>query len=230
MVQALLYIFFGMVIILGICYAVKISITETEKRRAEWAAWTASKNFVPRDLPGVPKWYGVTAPVAPEELIGHFRPLIAAPSATCHRSHTGTFGDRPVIFFESWYVVSTGKSSSTVYHSISTTPVKPGRPSFTIRRQGLWDNIKAFFGSHDILIGDEDFDNQFYISCSDENYIKLLLNSEAKSILRKRDAAMWRCKDGNLVVTEGGSLTPHNVEPLLDLTTQFGNLIDRNSW
>ncbi len=228
--QAILYFIFGVLIIVGIGYAVKVSITETEKRRAEWAAWTASKNFVPRDLPGIPKWYGVTAPVAPEDLIGHFRPLIAAPSATCHRSHTGTFRDRPVIFFESWYVVSTGKSSSTVYHSISTTPVKPGLPSFTIRKQGLWDNIKAFFGSHDILIGDEDFDNQFYISCSDENYIKLLLNTEAKSILRKRDAAMWRCKDGNLVVTEVGSLTPQNIDPLLDLTTQFGNLIDRNSW
>jgi hypothetical protein len=228
--QVILYSIFGVLLIVGIIYAIRFGNAETERRRAEWAAWATSKNFTYHDLPGVQKWYGTAAPVAPEELVGHFRPLIAAPSATCHRSHTGTVANRPVIFFESWYVVSTGKSSYTVYHTITTTPVKPGLPSFTIRKQGLWDNIKAFFGSHDILIGDEDFDNQFYISCSDENYIKLLLNTEAKSILRKRDAAMWRCKDGNLVVTEVGSLTPKNIDPLLDLTTQFGNLIDRNSW
>jgi len=224
------YVVVGIVAVLFIvliALAVRITTIKTQERIAKFASWAASRGFKNHDLPGVPKWYGKLGPTAPEPMVEKFRSTFTSPTATCTRCYTGRVRNRDVQFFEYWYVVSTGKSSHTVYHALAVIPVNPRTPAFTIRKQGMWDNIKGLFGSNDLTIGDQDFDRHFYLASSDEMFLKRLLDSLTKSLIREHDATLWRCIDGHLIGSIPHIMTPENMEPHLDSTVRLAEALDR---
>lgn len=75
------------------------------------------------------------------------------------------------------YTVSTGKSSVT-YTRLRAPFINKKNLHFNIYREGIFSGLGRLLGMQDIIIGIEDFDNEFVVKSNSEDLIIQLLSNE----------------------------------------------------
>lgn len=98
--------------------------------------------------------------------------------------------DRVEFEYKSWiiildnfthYATSGGKSFEDSVTRIYCTIQSKDDFQFVLRKQNLLSDISSFFGSQDVLIGDESFDKSFVVKTNHERKIKNLLEKYIRS-------------------------------------------------
>ncbi len=85
----------------------------------------------------------------------------------------------------------------------------PAKVKVRIMTEGPWLMIRKLFGAQDIALGDPDFDSRFVIQSPDPQEVRILLNSDIRTIIRgiSPDSALkidWN--DGGLYICAGKDL------------------------
>lgn len=99
-------------------------------------------------------------------------------------------GDRVELEYKNWtiyldtYTVSTGKSSVT-YTRVRAPFIKNEEFYFQIYTKGFFSELGKAFGMQDIIIGYEEFDDDYIIKGNDENQvIKFFSSAKIRSLIK----------------------------------------------
>lgn len=138
----------------------------------------------------------------------------------------GTASGAPVVAFEHRVVVSTGKSTTVITHTLAGIAGLHGLPHLTLARRHWWHRLGQLFGKRPASIDDGGpFDRAFVVFTSDHAAARAILTpgvrAWAHEWLRPRMASLLMSSDG-LTVWRRASLAPPDIE---DLTRQPGRVL-----
>lgn len=126
----------------------------------------------------------------------------------------GMYGDvegLPFEAFEHSYVVSTGKSSHTVYWSVFSMVCDVDTGNFEVVRMGLREFFKGLFGGKDVEAGHERFDREYWLHGVREEPLKAMFHEETcRLFLEQCSMPMYRVGD-RFVFVKQGRLDPADV-------------------
>lgn len=114
----------------------------------------------------------------------------------------------PVTLLGHKYMVSTGKSSHPVYHTIAAVPCPPTWPKLGLTRQNLWHAFVSLFAGKDLQVEDQAFNKRFHVNSEDPDFALLLLSPDVQAFcLTLPDQLVVKIGDGavSLCVRERSS-------------------------
>jgi hypothetical protein len=123
---------------------------------------------------------------------------------------------RRIRSFDAQYTVSTGKSSVTYYYTLATIELRCPVPEMTVAHEGLWDRVKEFFGHHDVVVGNEEFDKKFRINCPDEAFVRSLLMSEMQDRFLHQGPWSFYLTGNQLVLMKSSLAQPTELGEMLN--------------
>jgi len=139
--------------------SIYLSIAATHRRQARAMAWADANGFTYlQSEPGLAE-YCDNLPFAPR---GGNR------ASAMDVVHGVTPSGRPICSFMYVYVVSTGKSSTTVRIAVTVVRLPVMVPWLTVTKEGLGDKIAEMFGGQDIELESDDFNRQFRVRSASE--------------------------------------------------------------
>ncbi len=95
------------------------------------------------------------------------------------------------------YMVSSGKSSHPVFHTIAAVPCPASWPAVDLARQTLWHSFASLFVGKDLQVEDPDFNRRFHVNSDDPDFALLLLTPDVQSFcLRLPDHVVVRIGRG----------------------------------
>ena len=110
-------------------------------------------------------------------------------------------GDKVQAHVDNWivvldtYIISSGKSSTT-YTRMRAPFINLNNFHFKIHRSGFFSEFGKALGMQDIVIGYEDFDEDFIIKSNNEEKIKQLLSNEKiRSLIQSQPQINFEIKD-----------------------------------
>lgn len=96
---------------------------------------------------------------------------------------TRASGQRRGKFVEA-YSYSTGSGKSRIqWCAVAATPAGAGGLTFSLRPQGLGTKLMEMFGSHEIQVGDAEFDRRWYIQTNQPDFLRAALLPEVRAKL-----------------------------------------------
>lgn len=100
---------------------------------------------------------------------------------------------------------SNGKTSSTRTYHFSYLIVHPPWPSPTllVRREGMFDRVKAAFGFDDIDFESAEFSQRYFVTSSDKRFAYDVLHPRMIEFLLKSDPLTLDLEGGALCVSDG---------------------------
>jgi hypothetical protein len=149
------------------------------------------------------------------------RPKLGRDHAAIQWIVRGTRDGTPVIAFEHRYVVSTGKSTTVITHTLAGIAGVHGLPTLSVARRYWWHRLAGFFGKKYTPIDDGGlFDTAFIVVCTDAVAARAILSQSVRewalAWLHPRAAMLVMSAQG-LTVVRRASLAPPDIE---DLTHQ----------
>lgn len=218
-----------LVMIAIIALVVTIETNRQKMLRDEMGRWFVSRGFT-EIAPTTPAtWHS-------EAVVPMDKGIIEALQADMYRSNgrvrlaaKGLISGRQVLVFEYYYSVSTGKSRRTVRKSVGVAEIPTAVPSFMIRRQDLWDDIKALFGYNDIHCGDAEFDKRFFLACDHQAFVKSLMSPQAKTLVQQHGELLFRGVPGFVLAVRTAEISPALADELVSCVVELAELAERTS-
>jgi hypothetical protein len=205
-------------------------IREARERHNARRRWGQSKGFKIADEPDPnPRFFGTSYLGINDERLDPFRDIKLIPMGTSYNFQEGCWEGRSVHVFDHRYVISTGKTTTVVEHSVVATQLQAELPTFELRPHHLWDHVRAMFGHRDIEIGAGTFDRRFYISSGDELFIIRALDAKVQGRLLKYRGESWHCLNGYLVYVASGFPSEEYLDRMLDDLVWFVSWLEHQS-
>jgi hypothetical protein len=121
------------------------------------------------------------------------------------------------------YTVSTGKSSTT-YTRLKATPSGPPDLHLGIHKEGFFSSLGKAFGTQDVIIGEQTFDDKFIIKASDEEICKAWINSDIQNKILDVSDYSFQIKKNEVTVTKLGiEENPQMLVAVIRATAAFAN-------
>lgn len=131
----------------------------------------------------------------------------------------------PMFFLEHTYVVSTGKSSHSVYHTAAVVAVPRSWGEVSVTRETVFTKIGKVFGLKDLDLEDPAFNKAWRVRASDENFALALLTPEVQRLLADTQAGFrnetWVVGSGSLALVVGYQIKPDDLAKLHARVTSF---------
>lgn len=119
---------------------------------------------------------------------------------------TGQLRGKPVAVFT--YTTSSGKSQQT-WAALTVQPANSGDFAFTLQKQGLVTKVMEFLGTHEITVGDAEFDAMWFVRTNRPEFFRAALIPELREKLMTAGRASllgkFELKDGVVKYFESGS-------------------------
>lgn len=108
--------------------------------------------------------------------------------------------------FQYSYVVSTGKSSTTVYVAVAAIRLPSALPQLTVSNESIGGKIAQFFGGKDIQLESDDFNNEFRVQSDNEAFAYGVLTPQTMESLMGpvRDLVPFAIKGADLICWRTG--------------------------
>ncbi len=126
---------------------------------------------------------------------------------------SGEIDGKYISIAEHRYVVSTGKSSHVVWHTLASCDVHERWPSVTLRPESFIDKLADRLGMRDVKVESERFNSIWRVKSENENFAVLLLSTEVQGWLETEGGAdSWHIGDGHIVRSRRKRLEPDACE------------------
>ena len=207
--------------ITGITLAIVFGMRSAEKRRAALIAWAQANELT----------YQQSVPALATNWSGH--PFDGGRGGRALDVITGmTATGRPFCSFKYEYVVSTGKSTSTVTQAVTALRLPALMPELAVTPEGFGAKVAKVFGGQDVQVGDYAFDKAFRVRADDERYAHDVLNPLVTQWMTGpgRWVAQWRISGADLICWHPGRPIYANLFPELERMTQLVDLIPNEVW
>lgn len=97
----------------------------------------------------------------------------------------------------------------------------PGVPELSIRPEGMFDKVGAFFGFDDIDFESSEFSNKFHVKSDDKRFAYDIVHPQMMEfLLATRGPTLVLC-EGHALLTEGGTWKPEEFASYLEWLTMF---------
>lgn len=179
------------------------------------------------------------------ERLEHLKRTLSGGWKNVRRIATAEHRGIPVQMLMHTYTTSNGKNTSTITHTVVTTPCPPAWPQLGIGREHLGHRIlEAFGGAKDLQVEDNVFNETFRIRTDDEVFATLALSPAVQAFLleitkrgpgatsgKKQTIRLsreqWSIAHGGLTLLIAGRVKPDEIEHLLDRVVTFRALLPR---
>jgi hypothetical protein len=190
----------GLLVFTALLVFVVVLATREAKRKAmeKWSASLSAAGLGEVDLSAADARDAAFAPFAHLSALRHGAKKLKF-------AGEGRIDGRPVVLARHQFVISTGKSSQTITHTLAATPVPAGWPDLTIEPEHLGHKIAAAFGKKDMRVADDAFDRAWHVKPGGPggaDFALLLLGPETQAFLMslpRRDRGAWTIGRGWLV-------------------------------
>ena len=216
----------GMILMVVFVAAVVVGLVMLQQRllakhQAQMLAWTqaAGWQYTPQMPELAQRWRGT--------------PFVGGRSAKARDVITGTTpGGREFVSFQYEYVVSTGKSSSTVYHWIIAVRLPAVLPELALNAESFATKLVEVFGGQDIKLESEDFNKAYRVQSPDQAAAYGVLHPRMMEWLLGEGRALtpWRITAGDLVAYRYGKPAYEYLLPRLNLLDALVDQIPRYLW
>lgn len=127
--------------------------------------------------------------------------------------------------FQYQYVVSTGKSSYTVFFRIASLVLPVKVPKTKVCEHGLFDGLARAVGMQDIQLEHDDFNERFLVQGHDERFVYDLLHPRMMEYLMKRSFVHVQMQNNRLVVFESGEIDESFILGMRERLRDFWDLV-----
>ncbi|TWT85446.1 hypothetical protein Pla123a_02530 [Posidoniimonas polymericola] len=117
------------------------------------------------------------------------------------------------------------KGQSTTHHHhfsylLSELP-SAATPDVTIRPEGVFDKVGAFFGFDDIDFESSEFSNKFHVSSDDKRFAYAIVHPRMMEFLLATRGPTLILSQGHALVTQGGTWKPEEFAPSVEWLEMF---------
>ena len=143
-----------------------------------------------------------------------------------------TAGGRGFVSFQYEYVVSTGKSSYTVYFWIIALRLPVVLPELHLSNENIATRIAEAFGGQDIKLESDDFNKAYRVQSSDQAAAYAVLHPRMMEWLLGPGRALspWRITGADLVAYRSGKPRYDDLLPRLNLLDTLLDQVPRYLW
>lgn len=231
--DALFVLCLGLIVIIVFIaahYWRQYEVKEATRKNLEREEWGRSKGLAMLDRPN-PRHHLFSSCITGtnDHNIDPFRNIKPIPQGTCHNFQLGQIQGKEVRVFDHHYVVTTGKYSYTVEHSVVAVGVNLESPDFELRPHKFWDRIAALFGYDDHVIGSPEFDKAYYIVTKSKDFIERLLDEELQLFLMEHRSESWHCINGFLSVIVNGYQSEPQLDRMVSQAIYFANKVNKQA-
>jgi len=220
-----LWVSVGVVVLAGVVALIVVAsrraAERTREHQAGMLAWAAQNGltYAPSDPSLVTAWKG--------------EPFIGGRTARALDVVTGhTARGRFFCSFVYEYVVSTGKSSTTIREAVLVVRLPAVLPDLLVTPEGLGDRIAKRFGGQDITCGSDAFDKAYRVRAADEDYARALLGPVVTDWLLGpgQPLAPWRVAGPDLLSWRRMELAPEQILSGVALIDALIDQLPRDMW
>ncbi len=137
----------------------------------------------------------------------------------------GALDDRPLMLFQSSYMVYTGQGAVEVAHTVYVCAA-PEWPLLHITPRGLLGRLAARLGRRpDLALESEQFNRRLKVRTVDDDFAIALLSPEMQAFLVSKPSVRWHTLPGRLCMVYRGPLKPPRIEGSLQRLRRFWTLV-----
>ncbi len=161
-----------------------------------------------------------------KEFRARFTFLAAVPrGASIRHVYEGSLDGRPLVVFQSSYMVSTGQAMVQVSHTIYAVEA-PAWPATQIAARNwagrLFRKLRRPTG---LELDDPEFNRRFKLKTDDEDFAIALLSPEMQAFMLSKTSVKWRIASGRLCMIYSGTLKAGRIETSLQRLQRFWELV-----
>ena len=161
-----------------------------------------------------------------KEFRARFTFLAAVPrGASIRHVYEGSLDGRPLVVFQSSYMVSTGQAMVEISHTIYAVEA-PAWPATQIAARNwagrLFRKLRRPTG---LELDDPEFNRRFRLKTDDEDFAIALLSPEMQAFMLSKTSVKWRIASGRLCMIYSGTLKPGRMEASLQRLRRFWELV-----
>lgn len=97
----------------------------------------------------------------------------------------------------------------------------PGVPELSIRPEGMFDKVGAFFGFDDIDFESSEFSNKFHVKSDDKRFAYDIVHPQMMEFLLATRGPTLVLSEGHALVTKSGVWKPEEFVPHIEWLTMF---------
>lgn len=127
--------------------------------------------------------------------------------------------------FDYQYTVSNGKSSITYRFGVVVVKSTLVFPAMSLSPEGFGHAVGKLFGSREMQVESEDFNQRYFIKSSDEKMTLDLLHPVAIEALLSQPTHNWEMSGPFMMLHQSGTLAMEEFEHLMGCMNQFLDLI-----
>lgn len=137
----------------------------------------------------------------------------------------GAIDGRPLILFQSSYMVYTGQAMVQVAHTVYACDAPPW-PPLHVTPRGLLGRLALRLGRRpDIALENEQFNRRLKVRTGDLDFAIALLSPALQEFLLTKPAVRWHTSPGRLCMVYSGTLKPKRIEQSLQRLQGFWALV-----
>ncbi len=137
----------------------------------------------------------------------------------------GELDGRPLVAFESSYVVSTGQTTMVIAHTVYAAGA-PDWPATHVTPRNFFARILMKLGrTRGLALENPDFNLRFKVKTDNEDFAIALLSPEMQAFLLEKTGARWRIGRGRVCLIYSGTLKAARIEASLDRMRRFWALV-----
>ena len=153
-------------------------------------------------------------------------------NATIRNVFSGDLDGRPLLVFQSTYMIFTGQVTVPVMHTVYAT-ASPAWPFTQITPRWFIGRLMMRLGRPaSLLLEDARFNHRFKIRTHDDDFAITLLTPEMQTFMLTKTTVRWRLGAGHVCLVYGGKLKPTRMEASLDRLRGFWSNVpvELESW
>ena len=127
--------------------------------------------------------------------------------------------------FDYQYTVSNGKSSTTYRFGVVVIRSTIIFPTMSLSPEGFGHAVGKLFGSREMQVESEDFNQRYFIKSSDEKMSLDLLHPVAIEALLNQPTHNWEMSGPFLMLHQSGTIAIEEFEHLMGCVRQFVDLV-----
>ncbi|MHC4413835.1 MAG: hypothetical protein ACYS0G_00985 [Planctomycetota bacterium] len=137
----------------------------------------------------------------------------------------GVIDGRPLVVFQSSYLVYTGQAVMQVAHTIYAVE-GPAWPPTRIAPRNLFGRLAVRLGRRPgLTLEDPEFNARIKVKTEDEDFAVALLSPDMQAFMLAKTAARWQIDRGRVCLVYRGALKPARIEDSLERMRTFWSLV-----
>jgi len=148
-------------------------------------------------------------------------------SGKTSRLARGSIAGHAALFFEHYYVVSTGQTTQTIYHCVYSTEA-PNWPQCSVTPRGPISKLLRKLGRRKgLLLDDPAFNDAYVVNCEDEPFAVTLLTPEMQRFMLEKTNTRWRILRGRVFLVYRGRLKLERMPVSVNRLERFWSHVPR---